>query len=186
MSNGKLEPLAVSAIGVASVIVGALLGHSLKLREDRVSLLEDARRQAYVDFLNTRQGEMEFNQARDDERNALAKAVEAEKNGDKKIAEGWRFQLDEIRKTIVDAQHWDLENTSALNRIAIFGDSRAVRSLASYYRKMFGPQLSNSPCHERWKLEVQMYEDMRLGLPEAEPASPKDLALLVLKCTPSD
>jgi hypothetical protein len=52
MSNGKLEPLAVSAIGVASVIVGALVGHSLKLREDRVSLLEDARRQAYVDFLS--------------------------------------------------------------------------------------------------------------------------------------
>jgi ATP-dependent Clp protease ATP-binding subunit ClpA len=184
MSNGKLQPLVVAAIGVAGVIVGALLGHFLSLKEKRVSLLDDARRQAYVAFFDSREEPAELSSAEDDKKNTEDEAVKAEKDGDKNKAKELRVRVGELEKkrALLQAQ-WYVKNKVAINNVAIYGDSRVVRSLAEFFRQRH----PRGPCYEQWVQDVQIYQDMRRSLmPEEESVSDKDLAELVLECTASD
>jgi ATP-dependent Clp protease ATP-binding subunit ClpA len=181
MGNGKLQPLVISAIGVASVIVGALLGHFLSLKEKRVSLLDDARRQAYVTFLEIREKPAELTSVEADKGNIEVEAVRAESEGDKKKAKGLRVRVGELEKKRAALQEkWVVKSRVAANDIAIYGDSRVVRSLANFYRQAHP---STQPCTKEWVLDVQIYQDMRRSLmPEEESVSDKDLAELILGC----
>ncbi len=183
--NGKLQVLIVPSIGVVSVIIGALLGNFLSIKEKRVSLLEEARRQAYVEFLEERELGPQLDYLKADKTNAEAELAKAAKKRAQAKVKELRARCSTLQKKIdILDEQWHTKCKATLNKIAIYGDSRVIQALVKFYRKTWP---SEKQCGEDWVLDVSVYQNMRRSLmPKAEPVTDIDLAELVLECTVSD
>jgi len=185
MSEGKLRPWAVSVFGVVTVVIGALLNHFLSVSEKRTSLLDDARREAYVKVLDEIEEPANVTTAKADKEKADKEAAEAEKSGAIQKAQELRKRADELdaKYNGLDAQ-WVRAWKVAVNQLAVYGDSGVIRALADFDRRNHRHPES---CGTEWKRDVQLYQEMRGSLlPNGQGASDKDLADLIMMCTATD
>jgi len=167
--DGKLQPWAVSIFGVLTVIIGALLGYWLSVKEKRAALLDDAQREAYLQVLDQIEEPVELELLEADKKTTESEAVESEKGGDAKKSKQLRARW---------VRSWKV----AVNKLAIYGDSAVVKALAEYDRRENRhPDL----CSKNWKLDVELYQKMRRSLmPKNQGVSDEDMADLVMLCTP--
>jgi len=185
MSEGKLQPWAVAVFGVVTVVIGALLNHFSSVSEKRTSLLDDARRQAYVKVLDQIEEPVGVTTTRAEKDKAAKEAVEAEKSGETQEAQELRKRVDELdaKYTAAYAQ-WVRDWKVAVNQVAIYGDSGVVGALAEFDRR---EHRHPDSCGTEWKRDVQLYQKMRRSLmPDEEAVSDRDLADLVMMCTATD
>jgi hypothetical protein len=183
--KNKLQVLIVPSIGVISAIIGALLGYFLSLQEKRVSLLEEARRQAYVDYLEQREWGIQLAYLNNVRENIEVELAKAEKNRDQKKVEDLRARSSMLQ-TKIDSldEQWKTKGKSTLNKIAIYGDSKVIEALLKFFRKAWP---SETQCGKNWMLDVSVYQNMRRSLmPKEELVTDIDLAELVLNCVVSE
>ncbi len=152
--TGKLQGTLVTAgIGAIGGLVAVLLGHVMGLSAERQELLEQARRDAYVEWAEVRELHTLVDHLRAVGKSAPADSVMTLFNvGAQKVG----------------------------NRIAIYGEKQVVEALSAYFSQIYS---ATPACPESWQKDVAIYRGMRhslLGTREA--VNDSILAFLVLRC----
>ena len=153
MSENKHQPYLVAGIGIIGVLLGSIVGHYFSLSQEKQSLLEEARRQGYIEFLESQQLYAEFK--------------EANRLGNDEKADRFREQ-------------WHLKQQGAINKIATYGDTNVVKALADFYRKYHPVDKCKENWQDDIEIYQNMRQSL---LGEDDPASDHDLAELILKCS---
>ena len=153
------SPLLIALIGAIGGIVGggvtSTVDYHLGLEANRAELLQEARREAYVEWLTVRTLWREY-----EELEAEGKHAEAEKT----------------------KGEFDRKGRAVMGKIATFGGKEVVQSLAQWYRVAGLEPCAPSTKNDR-AAELVSHRAMRADLMPDEPAvSNKDMAILLLQC----
>jgi hypothetical protein len=150
-------------IGAIGGLVGgaliALMGHFLGLEATRQELLQTARRDAYVDWLEIRTLSREVDELKD--RGKSGETYNVERN-------------------------YDREGREAMGKIATYGGQKVVKAIAMWYRAsgVLDPcPYSSSQDKQALMAEINAQQAMRGDMiPEEDPVSDADIAVLLLQC----
>lgn len=165
--NGKMLAALIGAIG--GLVVGAVTttaSHYLGLEATRQEFLQEARREAYVDWLNARLFGLQAEQ--------MLKAAQV-KELDAKEREAAEAEAESLK------EKFRLEGRQALSRIAVYGDRRVVGALAAWLRAFE----YRKPCtFSRWTQDIKVYQSMRAAqFPKEDRVSDGDLSVMLFGCT---
>ena len=154
-------PVLVAVIGALGGLVGggvtSVADYFFGLQAKRQELLQEARRNAYVDWLSVRTLSREVDQLESERRKAEADAL--------------------LKK-------YDREGRAAMGKIATYGGSGVVRSAAKWYRTDATTIPCDDSSPRKLKAEIDLHQAMRSDLlPQEERVSDADMALLLLQCS---
>ena len=161
--------VAIALIGALGGAAAAIVGYFLVPGEVRIELLEEARREAYVDFFE---------------------ALELSKQADRYLHRADSVGADDdeakdLRKKAMDV-HDQFENMGSLavTRIAVYGEAVVVRNMVKWYRADPSLETCKKKGIDDINEKVQIYQSMRQSLmPDEEPLDKGELAILISKCT---
>lgn len=153
------SPILIALIGVVGGIVGGAISSTadyyLGMEAQQAESLQEARRQAYVEWLTVRTLWREI-----DDLGAKGKSTEAER-----------------LKT-----EFDRKGRAVMGQIATFGGPRVVASLAEWYR-VRGLQPCAAEEKKDLAAELSSHREMRSELlPDEPPVPNSEMAILLFQC----
>ena len=154
--NVKIQVVLIGTLGgLVGGGVTTVASHFFGLEASRQELLQTARRNAYVEWLEVRLLGVQADDLREENREEEADSVREE---------------------------FDLKGRQVLGRIAVYGDQNVVRAVATWVRTF---EEKIEPCtFQQWAEDIAVYQKMRGSLiPEEQAVSDTDLSVILFQCS---